>query len=530
MKKAVPVLSWLLLLTVLVGSLLFFDRNIDLLLDSDMSSELVYSNLIHNEGTFLSTNWYYSTELRILNTQLLFAPLFGIFQSWHTVRVVGAILLYLFMLASAYYLCAQVSIQRFFPLVGILLLTPLSWPFFKNIQRGLHYIPYITQSFLLLALLFHSIHVRRKGARAALLTVLGILSLLVGMGGPRHILLFFVPIVLASAFLCLYGGKGLPEPSVRENKRFLVSASLAAACAVVGYLINMLVLSHIYSYNTNDLLLFTTFNLENLVAVIQEWLTFFGYMTGEAFSSVLLFNLLSALLALIVLVTVVRSLRRPDASVEHKILAAFYTAAYAVYLLLYSFTTQTYHPTYQIPIAVFGFFVIAVWFQTESMRTFFTRAVSVAVSVLLLFCMVRAYGFYTEEDATERLDMRCDPYEFPDIVETVLDEGYTRGYSTFWVGGNVLTELSDGAIEMWVWPNQPVGGIDDIHPWLQAKSHSTQPPEGPFFLMFQTNQLDVLEASKNLESADLLYYSDQYVVYGFESREAYDEIHLGGEA
>lgn len=528
MKKVASILSWLLLLAVLAGSLVFYDQNVDLLLDSDMSSELVLSNLLYNEGSIFSANWYYSTELRVLNTQLVFAPLFGLFQSWHTVRVVGAAILYLLMLASAYYLCTQLKIKRSFPLVGILLLTPLSWFFFQNIQRGLYYIPHISLSFLLFGMVLHVLRLERGRSRAALLTILSVLSLLVGMGGLRHILLFFIPLVLISIYFCLVDHTDTIQP--RQRGHLLTVSLLSSGCAMVGLLINLFVLSRVYSFQTYTNLSFTTFNLENFLTVVQDWLSFFGYMSGNAFSSVLLFNLLSALAAGILLVTVSRLLRGVNAPVEHRLLAAYYAAAYAVYLLLYSFTNQGYHLTYQIPIAVFGFFLIAVWLQRDSLRTLFTRIVTVAASALLLFCCVRAYGFYKEEGAVDRLGMRCDPYELPDIVETVLDEGYTCGYSTFWVGGNMLTELSDGAIEMWIWPNQPTGGIDGIYPWLQVKSHSTQPPEGPFFMLFRLNQLDELEAAKNLESADILYLSDTYVVYGFESRKAYDEIHLGGEA
>ncbi len=528
MKKVVSILSWLLLLAVLTGSLVFYDQNVDFLLDSDMSSELVLSNLLYNEGSIFSANWYYSTELRVLNTQLVFAPLFGLFQSWHTVRVIGAAILYLLMLATAYYLCTQLKIKRSFPLVGILLLTPLSWFFFQDIQRGLYYIPHISLSFLLFGMVLHTLRLERRGARAALLTLLGILSLLVGMGGPRHILLFFIPLVLITVYFCMIDRTDAVQP--QQRRRLLTVSLQSSGCAIVGFLINLLVLSRFYSFQTHTALSFTTFSLENFLTVVQDWLSFFGYMSGNAFSSVLLFNLLSVLAAGILLVTAARSLRGADVPVEHRLLAAFYAAAFTVYLLLYSFTNQAYHLTYQIPIAVFGFFLIAVWFQRDSLRTLFTRIVAAAASALLIFCCVRAYGFYTEEGAVDRLGMRCDPYELPDIVETVLDEGYTCGYSTFWVGGNMLTELSDGAIEMWVWPNHPTGGIDDIYPWLQSKSHVTQPPEGPFFMLFRLNQLDELEAAKNLESADILYLSDTYIVYGFDSREAYEEIHLGGEA
>lgn len=58
------------------------------------------ANLLAQEGGVMSTNWYYSTELRVLNTQLVMAPLFRLFTSWHTVRVVGSVVLILLYLAA----------------------------------------------------------------------------------------------------------------------------------------------------------------------------------------------------------------------------------------------------------------------------------------------------------------------------------------------------------------------------------------------------------------------------------------------
>ncbi len=69
-------------------------------LDADMASEQLLANLLAQEGGVMSTNWYYSTELRVLNTQLVMAPLFRLFTSWHAVRVVGSVVLILLYLAA----------------------------------------------------------------------------------------------------------------------------------------------------------------------------------------------------------------------------------------------------------------------------------------------------------------------------------------------------------------------------------------------------------------------------------------------
>ena len=45
-------------------------------------------------------------ELRVVNTQLVMAPLFRLFSSWHTVRVLGSVILFLILLAAYPLFCA----------------------------------------------------------------------------------------------------------------------------------------------------------------------------------------------------------------------------------------------------------------------------------------------------------------------------------------------------------------------------------------------------------------------------------------
>ena len=51
--------------------LLYLNGRIDRLLDSDMSSEMILGQLLARNNGILSDQWYYSTELRVLNTQLI---------------------------------------------------------------------------------------------------------------------------------------------------------------------------------------------------------------------------------------------------------------------------------------------------------------------------------------------------------------------------------------------------------------------------------------------------------------------------
>ena len=67
--------------------LLYLNGRIDRLLDSDMSSEMILGQLLARNNGILSDQWYYSTELRVLNTQLIYALFFRLSRNWKYERM-----------------------------------------------------------------------------------------------------------------------------------------------------------------------------------------------------------------------------------------------------------------------------------------------------------------------------------------------------------------------------------------------------------------------------------------------------------
>ena len=84
-KKTLKKLSYTIALFLLISAVLylifFMHVRLDRLLNADDSSELVLSRLLSENKEVLSGDWYYSTEIRLLNTQLVYTPFFWIFKS-----------------------------------------------------------------------------------------------------------------------------------------------------------------------------------------------------------------------------------------------------------------------------------------------------------------------------------------------------------------------------------------------------------------------------------------------------------------
>ena len=82
-QKIFLIASGIMLAFVCCYFIWFINARIDYLIDSDDSSELILGHLLASENCLLSKNWYYSTELRVVNTQIFYA----FFSKYFTVGI-----------------------------------------------------------------------------------------------------------------------------------------------------------------------------------------------------------------------------------------------------------------------------------------------------------------------------------------------------------------------------------------------------------------------------------------------------------
>ena len=104
-------------------------------LDSDASSELALARQLADEGAVLTKNWLYGSELRVFYSQLIFAPLFALFDNWGTVRMAGTALMLLGLLFGFSFFCREADCRHCFPLRALLMLLPLSRIYFAVLLK-----------------------------------------------------------------------------------------------------------------------------------------------------------------------------------------------------------------------------------------------------------------------------------------------------------------------------------------------------------------------------------------------------------
>ena len=77
----------------------------DNLMHSDTTAEVILSKLLADENKLVTTSWFYSTEIRIVYSQLLMVPLFKIFDSYRLVKFLSVFIFYILMLWAYFFVC-----------------------------------------------------------------------------------------------------------------------------------------------------------------------------------------------------------------------------------------------------------------------------------------------------------------------------------------------------------------------------------------------------------------------------------------
>lgn len=509
--------GWLLLAAVFAYVCRFLSQKIDFLLNADMSSVLVVSKMLQQEGVLLTPNFYYSTAPYVLSMQLIFAPLFCLTNNWHVVRLAGTVLLLLIYLASAYALCHQLKLRRWFPLAGVMLLLPLSSAYMEMYITGVFYIPYTSIVFGLLALSLRLLQQTRVGIRVPLYVLGGFLAMATGMEGLRILLVYCLPMLLVAVLW--YGYCHKRQEPLDQPRRLLVFNGFCFAACLAGVAIYLLVLEKRLHLHSQTSLSFAPFSFQNLGLVFQDWLGALGYRSGPAFSTALVFNGMALLLAVLMVGLVAASLRRKsNLPIQQRLAGWFLAASYLVYALLYAFTDQLYSWRYQLPFLMVFFCLLPAVCQNWRAGPRVKAAAAAAFMALFGLCGLQLYREYGALDFSG---------EHIDIAKAMVEQGYTYGYSQFWYPGNTLTELSDGQLELHIWPDaeESPGGIvsdfDAAKEWLQAVRHKTEKPDGPFFVVINKYQTGNYAFYPAFCREDLVYESPSYWVYGFDS---YDQL------
>ena len=523
------------LLMLMILNIFFGDHWID----SDMAAEMIFSKLIAEEGGLIATkNWYYSTEFRVLYTQLFMVPLFHIFEDWHVIRTITNLLTYLLMLGSYYYFMKPLKLSRAaVVLSSMILLLPFSETFVTHMQMGNTYMPHVIIVFFCFGM-FLRLTEQEKVFQARKLLLAGcyiLLSVVCGMSGVRYMLALQAPLVLTAVCFTMkskaYGElrqklclQNVKEVLSGERLNYLVYSILGAFSALVGYVINVAVIAKKYPFQTYDatnfIKVFQGVLVERTQNTIGNLLMLFGYIEEKGFLSV---RGLISLIAFALIIGIVLLTKRtgkllknvaPDKveALGHKrFIQWFFIIAFVLNTFVFLFTTSTIVSRYYITVFIFVLPLLCIYFELEELPLDKLLVMLFLCGCLGLSTLKCVYSFVDKDKNVEEKK----------VAAFLEKEGYTFGYASYW-NANILTELSDGAVEV-----ANVLDFEDMSFFYWSspmKYYEEGYHTGKTFLLLTAEEMVKFAEAEAVRSGEVVYEDEAYTVLHFDKVE---EIPVG---
>lgn len=466
-RDAVPqVLFWA---TVLVSILTTWHVTSHFL-DGDAASEMVLAKHWLDTGSVLSRDWIYGSEIRLLHMQLLYAPLMLIFEDWHMVRFLGAVIAQLIYMASYAFLIRQAGLdKRYFYVGGTVLLLPVSVAYGRVILYHNHYMPNIIISFCIIGLFLGFARERnwkKAGTWLQLLAMLA-LSFLSGINSLRQLMITHCPLLLMLALLCFQEDARSEEPEKTaflkpERLRLLIPAVCNAGASVAGLVVNKILVKMGYMVSVepdaNNLFLMDSSRI-NLM--LHGYFHQFGFRDRiSLISPAGILAMAGLFLGAYVMVIAVKRLLAGTAGqdIRKTILFLFFLCYTAVMVLVFFITGNAVHcyPLYlslclpwAVPVLLDNFFRRPKNFHFLHLKRLFAW-----LAVVLLF--VNGAANLTWFHGSKLFDQ---PYEglfaqdvdkkeaISGFVDYAVENGYDVGYALHWEA-NLTTEMTDGYMPM----------------------------------------------------------------------------------
>ena len=493
-------------------------------LDSDMAAEMIFSKLLAEQGHIFATpDWYYSTEFRFLYTHLVMGPLFRVISDWHVIRTVTNIIFYVLLLASYFYFVKPLKLSgESTMLTASVLLLPFSDVMITHMQMGNTYMTHVIIAFCFMGMFLRLAgKIKYKTVFRWLLPACYIaLAFICGVSGVRYLLALQCPLVLTAIIYLLRSEEfqNFRSSLGKENMKQVLSSAaasylgysvLGAVFGIAGYAMNVLWVSRHYVFKTYDSVNFIEVGqgamFSRLQYAIDSLLRFFGYISDRGVLSLRGLITISAFMLLAVFIYCeIKSLKR---CVETRyFVAVFLAVAFLLNIFVFVFTSSIIVPRYYITVFIFVLPVLAFYMESERMK--FDK---------LVLTMVLAGCFLLTTGKTVISFIAYDKNEDKRPVAAFLQEnGYDFGFATY-DNGNIITELTDGAVEI-----ANIGDLQYLGFYKLSspmKYYDEDYHEGETFVLLTYGELWENINTKAVSIGNEVYNDYQYVVLVYENVE-----------
>ena len=510
-------------------------------LDSDMASELILAKRQADTHSLFQMDWLYSTEVHLLQTNILYAFAFLFTGSFQMARIMGNMLGMVLAMAALVYLCRTLGLSWGRALATASLLPLTASPMYANaVSISGHYLFFVGFGFLGAALWLRTMKAEKK-RRLILRTILfAAFCLLEGFLSVRYVLCFICPMaaVALMEFLLAPGeGSALRDDSMH----FAVATAIGFAGCVLGYAASEIILPRLFHSGVGAASSFLFNPLDGqaiqntLLTVCTDFLKLLGWRGGVSlFSLAGIVNVSVAgvlFFGAVMTVRVFKSLNKQDKTQRGQRRIMTYAGyAFLINLFCYLFVQGTYLNRYLVLAVIFLLPVLAIVLRRE-------KNVRLRTMFLLLLCVqMGGSTLLMQKDTWQQKDAaEARGADMMDAAAFLQDEGYTHGYGTFW-NVRVMQERTQGKLTMTgVVPAETEEGAAspvslDVIRWLEPDEYSDLDIcMGKTFLILTEEEEKKAAPWLTMTGAPRIYQNDTYRIYGFESSQALNSSMLWGK-
>ena len=490
------------------------------ILDGDTSAELVLSEHLSKTNHLLAKDWYYSTELRVLYSQIVFSFLFRFISDWTTVRIYGTMILQLILVLSFAYMMVQAipsgngnkKVNTI--LAGcILILLPYCLCYGEIVLYHFYYIPNIAISFLLIGLLCfvvnHSEGEKHNISYIVHFTFLLLLSLLSTLSGYRQILILFLPLFFTVALHAIRNDNTVRKVEYQRWIKPILFMFLAALC---GLFVNLFILKRHYTFsNYSEDLYLVDLSAEKIIEQLNFILAEFGYQSHISLYTVQgILSLLGLFICAYCLIFSITALFTDNSKeISTMILQSIMIPGICCIFLSDLLTDMVSNERYYLPVTIWIIpMLVSRLYNVTAKNLIADAAFIICISGLYFngfYNMGAYYGSFHNNSIEEKTKMVSS---LQDCAKFISDNNYDYGITTFWEAA-VITELTDGI------PVSNVGFAEDAimwNNWLTLESIRHQHYEKAFLMIINSDRslLDKFEGPFSLVRA---FEGKYYTVY-----------------
>lgn len=499
------------------------------ILDSDLASDMVLSNHLNQTHQIISKEWFYSSELTVFESQwfyrigLIFSP-----DNWHVARVIAAVLIYIVFIAVLLFFAKSIGLGNYAPWLAAIMMWPFGRWYLVYGLYGNYYLIYMMFSMASTGIILRLCRLEQgcaaTGKRKLKLILLYFAGLFCGIGsglnGVKQTMVYFGPLFLTGAVLLFWAGYRKKAVTLfelwdkcRAECLFALNAALFTAANVAGYLVNLKILSRLYSFDSYNYMVYLDERTYRLYDILMDFLRLFGYVSDvDVLSARGIASTLGLVFAAVFVISLVRMHRRFH-ELETGAQITVLSFDFAILLDAVVYCLMGYYKIYYwLPMLPFAVAVIVLELRTERIpMRYFRNWVLVGIALIL-----PALSWGAVKAETERPLFSTHGYR--ELTDFLLENDLTEGYASFW-NSAVLREMSSGRIQTWTLYNVSDNAV--IYDWMQEKEKKETAPEGRCFLILNEERDGRAEDSVLVRfgSGELIYEDGPLRVYEFETPE-----------